>query len=158
MDYIRQLSLFPGSNQLNLFLDYDPKEPNYLKVDYQDIDMNHLNFCPTLGGFIEVDDDTEIDDDAVENNEHLIMLEKLEWGETNIEYALEDKPFEFYKGYEIRLIIPNGGIVGASIISPNYSHAWQFNSELEEANTDLFHDKSWHLKVCQFIIDRHLLG
>jgi len=49
MEYIKQLSLFPEpKKQLDLFLDYDPKKSNSLKVDHQEINLPKIESYTAL--------------------------------------------------------------------------------------------------------------
>ena len=56
-----------------------------------------------------------------------------------------------YKGCDIYLMIPNGGILGAGFVVPDNADGWAFESETR--NADLYANEQWHIARCQEKID-----
>ncbi len=79
------------------------------------------------------------------------QLSKLHWIRWSREES-RDTFAESYKGFSIYLAIPNGGIVGGSIVDEkSHRKAWVYSSEYLQYPHYL--DSDWHIKQCRKKID-----
>lgn len=77
--------------------------------------------------------------------------DEVQWMQEPRHYAEGDGLWGEYKGYQIRLNIPNGGILSASIIKVNSNElALSFASD----HLDKHLDEAWHVSHCKHKIDR----
>lgn len=63
-----------------------------------------------------------------------------------------DEFAENYRDWQILLAIPNGGIIGVSVVSPDQQKAWC--GETESLNLDLYSDRAWHCQKAKQFIDQ----
>ena len=75
----------------------------------------------------------------------------LKWSECNAEYLEDDYLQTVYKLCEIRLSIPNGGIIAVSVKMPNGCCYDAFSEELEK-----YHDVDFHVEEAKQFIDLKL--
>lgn len=80
-------------------------------------------------------------------------MQQLDWSKASTRDVQSDELECLYKGWEIRLIIPNGGIIGVSVKSPD-DRCWQAGSD----HLKQYYNSSWHVQQAKALIDRLLLN
>lgn len=76
------------------------------------------------------------------------------WRKSNLNDLQVDKHETYYKGWDIRLTIPNGGILGVSVVSPSNECWWCYTEKSEEyaGDDDTYCDVDWHIEIAQKFI------
>lgn len=72
---------------------------------------------------------------------------RTRWIKCQHEDVASDELTERYKGFDICLIVPNGGICGVSVALGD--EAYQTSTVLENR----YHDRDWHVAIAREFID-----
>ena len=76
------------------------------------------------------------------------MLTETDWIETNEAMLVGDEHASTYKGWNIYLSIPNGGIIGVDVKSPQGKCFYACTDEFE-----MWADEEWHIEQAKIFID-----
>lgn len=71
----------------------------------------------------------------------------LHWIEVTGDDAARDELAAHYKGFEIRLLVPNGGIIGVTVCG---NGSWSAPTEEHKR----YHDEDWHIACAKQFIDQ----
>lgn len=84
----------------------------------------------------------------------------MQWQESDLSEIDMDEHEAYYKEWDIRLSIPNGGILGVSVVSPRGECWWCYTEKSEEyvGSDDTYSDDTWHVEIAQQFIDSRIGG